>query len=129
LLVTDVNFCSPSDVKNSPLLSEIRPATIPVAAGEIEFWRRRADVPQLMRDAVNAGLDKADQERGNTQSQRHRRPPGRAAQDDVFFCDAFEQSGYLTLWETEMDKNPWQYDLALMQRAGGAGDLRIIAAA
>jgi hypothetical protein len=35
-------------------------------------------------------------------------------EDDEYICRLFEESGYLTLWQAEKEKNPWQYDSALL---------------
>lgn len=114
-LVKDPNFCSPEEIRGSSLLVEVPDATVPVAAGETANWEGRADVPQMMRDAINAVLEGARKRDRNIQSfddlnlhlVRH-------PEDDAYICRQFETSGYLTMWKVGMDQNPWQYDLDTM---------------
>jgi hypothetical protein len=58
-LVADPNFCSPADIQASPLLVVVADATVPVTAEEEAWWEDTEDVPQRMRDAINAFLDGA----------------------------------------------------------------------
>jgi len=54
-LVADPNFCSPAEIKASPLLVAVPDATTPVSAEEASAWQEADDVPQRMRSAINAG--------------------------------------------------------------------------
>jgi hypothetical protein len=126
-VVKDPNFCSPADLKESALLIEIQAATIPLTAEEAAQWEGRADIPQMMRDATNAVLDGARIKNKHIQNfddlNRHliEHP-----EDDEYVCGLFEESGYLTLWEVEKKKNPWQYDIerlnAFSARDTGIGE-------
>ena len=124
-LVDDPNFCSPADLKSSPLLLDVKDATEPVSAEQAAEWEGREDIPQHMRDAINAVLDGARIKNKNIQNfadlNRHliNHP-----EDDEFVCALLATSGYLTLWKIEKDKNPWQYDLDLI-RAFASGEPRI----
>ncbi|OJV40263.1 MAG: hypothetical protein BGO25_03720 [Acidobacteriales bacterium 59-55] len=116
-LVDNANFCSPADLQRSKLLEEIPNATVPVGEGEAESWSTRADIPQLMRDATNALLDGARKSDPSIQSLNdldlylawH-------PEKDAEFSGLLSSSGYLTLWQIEKEKNPWQYDLKVMRQ-------------
>ncbi|MBX9932727.1 MAG: hypothetical protein K2Y56_14485 [Methylobacterium sp.] len=58
-LVSDANYCSPADLKASPHLEAIPNPTLPMPPEEAAAWDGRVDVPQLMRDAINALLSGA----------------------------------------------------------------------
>jgi hypothetical protein len=114
-LVDDPNFCSPADLKESALLIEVQAVTIPVTAEEAAQWESRTDIPQMMRGATNAVLDGVRKKNKDIQNfddlDRHliEHP-----EDDEYVCGLLEGSGYLTLWQVEKQKNPWQYDLELL---------------
>ncbi len=117
-LVADPNFCSPANLKDSPLLVAVADATVPVTAEEAAWWEGNEDIPQLMRDAINALLDGARAKNPDIQTfdDLHRHLARHPEHDDDL-CRLLETSGYLSLWKTERDKNPWQYDFALMSTA------------
>lgn len=114
-LVPDPNYCSPADMKDCPLLVSLESPTVTVSASEAVFWEDRADVPQLMRDAINAVLDgarrrdRAIQTFDDVHGHLIRHP-----EHDREFCHLLESSGYLSLWAIEAEKNPWQYDIGLL---------------
>lgn len=114
-LVADPNFCSPADLKDSPLLVVVPDATELVSEQEVSDWLELDDVPQRMRSAINAVLDGAREKDPTIQTfdELHRflvfNP-----EHDAHFCRLLEESGYLSVWQIERDRNPWQYDLTLM---------------
>lgn len=120
-LVADCNFCSPANLKDSLLLVPVSNATVPVTADEAVWWRSNEDVPQRMREAINAILEGARIKDPTIQifedlhSYLVRHP-----QDDNEFCEMLEKSGYLLVWKIEWNKNRWQYDFALMSVAPAA---------
>lgn len=117
-LVADPNFCSPANLKDSPLLTSVPDATVPVTAEEAAWWEGNEDVPQLMRDAINEVLGGARAKNPDIQTfdDLHLRLVDHHEHDDDF-CRSLETSGYLWVWEVEQKRNPWQYDLALMSAA------------
>ncbi|MEO2219452.1 YiiX/YebB-like N1pC/P60 family cysteine hydrolase [Chromobacterium vaccinii] len=119
-LVSDPNFCSPVDLKSSPLLVSVPSATVMVMADEAASWEGREDVPQRMRDATNAVLGGAREKNPDIQTfdDLHHHLVSHPEHDDDF-CRLLETSDYLSIWKIELDKNPWQYDLALMSAASG----------
>lgn len=114
-LVADPNFCSPAEIKASPLLAAVPDATTPVSAEEASAWQEADDVPQRMRSAINAVLDGAREKDPGIQTfdDLHRHLVGNP-EEDAYFCGLLESSGYLYVWQIERNRNPWQYDLALM---------------
>ncbi|MGN6739117.1 YiiX/YebB-like N1pC/P60 family cysteine hydrolase [Dyella sp.] len=114
-LVEDPNFCSPADIKASALLVVVPDATKPISVEDASAWREADDIPQRMRSAINAVLGGAREKdpRIQTFDDLHRHLVEHPEQDD-HFCGLLESSGYLSLWKVERRKNPWQYDLALM---------------
>lgn len=114
-LVADSNFCSPADIKISPLLVAVPDATKPVPVEEISAWEGTDDVTQRMRSAINAVLDGARETNPGIQTfdDLHRHLIDNPEQD-ANFCRLLDSSGYLSVWQIDRNKNPWQYDLALM---------------
>ncbi|SFJ97319.1 YiiX/YebB-like N1pC/P60 family cysteine hydrolase [Methylophaga sulfidovorans] len=114
-LVTNPNYCSPSELMNSSLLSPVPNACVKVAEEEIEFWSERDDVPQLMRDAINKLLDSARKKNSDIQTfeDLNNHLLSHPEQDN-YFCQVLIDSGYLSIWKIELDKNQWQYYLRLM---------------
>jgi hypothetical protein len=117
-LVADPNFCAPADLKASPLLEPIPEATLAVTAEEAAWWEGHEDVPQLMRDAINAVLDGARARNPDIETfdDLHVHLLAHPEQDEEM-CRLLETSGYLSIWRIERDKNPWQYDLAALSGA------------
>jgi len=111
-LVPDLNYCSPANLKDSPLLEPVEYPTLMVMAEEAEFWEDRVDVPQLMRDAINTVLAGARRisPRIQTFDNLHKYLIEHPEHDREF-CRLLETSGYLSIWMVEKEKNPWQYDL------------------
>lgn len=120
-LVADPHYCTPDNLKGSPHLLLVPDVTEPVSQAEFEIWSKRLDFPQMMRDSTNTLLKAARECERSIQSvndiDRHlvEHP-----EDDDFMCRALDASSYLTLWVIETDENPWQYDVALMDRVPDA---------
>ncbi|TCQ17483.1 YiiX/YebB-like N1pC/P60 family cysteine hydrolase [Rhizobium sp. PP-CC-3G-465] len=115
-LVPNADFCSPESLKKSALLVEISEPTEDVTDEDVRRWEDRPDGTQKTRDATNAILNGARTR--NPSIQTFDDVDAHLAlhpEDDDFFCGLLERSGYLSLWRGEQQKNPWLYDLALMQ--------------
>lgn len=117
-LVSNPNFCSPADLMDSPLLVPVPAATVQVTTEEMAWWEGREDIPQRMRDAINAVLDGARQKNADIQTfdDLHHHLMSHPEHDDDF-CQLLNASGYLSIWKMEWKKNRWQYDLELMNAA------------
>jgi hypothetical protein len=119
LLVPDPNFCSPEELKSSPLIAEVTGATQPASDEEVRQSESHLDMTKIMRDVTNRVLKGARGKNKDIQDfndivQHLITHPA----EDAFFCDLLTASGYLTQWRAEMDQNPWQYDVALMRSKG-----------
>jgi hypothetical protein len=118
-LVSDPNFCSPEDLKSSPLLDEVGGATESITDHDVERWDNDADMTQVMRDVTNTLLNgirkknKDIQNLNDVDSRLIEHP-----EDDAYYCELLHKSGYLTLWQPEMRKNPWQYDVEALKATG-----------
>lgn len=120
-LVSDPNYCSPADIKASPLLVTVQEATKLVSADDLAAWQETDDVPQRMRSAINAVLDGARDKDPEIQTFNDLcRHLVDHPDQDAFFRRLLESSGYLSLWQIERNRNLWQYDLALMNAAPNA---------
>ncbi|MBS0155117.1 MAG: hypothetical protein JSS38_11015 [Nitrospira sp.] len=114
-LVADENFCSPNDILESNLLKEIYDVTR--AANEDDL--RITDVTdktQLMRDATNKLLkctrakNKTIEDINDILAHLQNTPS-----DDDYFHNALIESGYLTVWQRDIDECFWRYDLATLE--------------
>ncbi len=119
ILVADPNFCSPEELKTSPLVAEVGAITQPILDQEVDWVESHPDMTRFMRGVTNRVLEGARQKNKNIQDlndidQHLIAHP----EDDAYFCNLFKISGYLTQWRAEMDQNPWQYDVALMRSMG-----------
>jgi hypothetical protein len=118
-LVTDPNFCSPGDLKDSPLLTEVVGATETITDYEIKRWENDSDMTQMTREATNSLLDGIRKKNKNIENLNDvdthliQHP-----EDDAYFCELLEGSGYLELWKPELEKNWWQYDVEALNAAG-----------
>jgi hypothetical protein len=102
MLVDNPHFCSPAELKETPLLMDGQNATVSVTAEEATAWQERDDLPQIMRDATNAVFDGARKKNRDIQNfddlDRHL---AAHPKDDEYFCDLLEKSGFLTVWQIE----------------------------
>jgi hypothetical protein len=121
-LVHDSNYCSPADLQRSPLLRAVPYSTVTVTEFEVAFWKSRVDIPQLMRDATNTLLD------GTRKSDRSIQTFDDLdlylvshPEKDNEFCGLLVSCGYLSIWEIEKNKNPWQYSLQIMEAESDGG--------
>jgi hypothetical protein len=114
-LVRSPNYCSPADIKDSAVLVAVDSATLSVSASEAALWDEILDIPKLTRDAINIILDGARRRDRLIQTfdDLHAHLITHP-EDDLEFCQLLENSGYLALWRLEREKNPWQYEIGLL---------------
>jgi len=115
-LVTDKDYCTPEDLRRSPLLEELSDLTETVTNEEFERWQRRANPIQMQHDAQNAVLAVARRlsphiENFTDVDRLVREHP----EFDAVIAQAYRDSGYLDLWKHELRANPWRYSLELME--------------
>jgi uncharacterized protein YycO len=115
-LVPDPDYCSPENLRTSPLLSAIDDVLLPATAEEKAQWEDRLDIPLLMGECTAKVLKVARKKNKEIRSLNDindhliERPT-----DDLYMLDAYESSGYLTVWEKEFAKSPWHYDLDMLR--------------
>jgi hypothetical protein len=121
MLVNDPNFCSPAELKASPLLVEVQDTTVAVTAEEAALWDEWDGLPRIMQDATNALFAGARRKNKDIQNfdDLHRHL-ALHPEDDDYFCELLESSGFLTVWRIEKERNPWQYDIELMPNSPDA---------
>jgi hypothetical protein len=114
-LVDNPDFCFPSELLQSPLLVEVQDPTEAVSAESAAVWEGIEDVPQRMRDAINAVLAGARKLSKGVQSFEDLNDHLlRHPEDDPRMCEVLQESGYLTVWRLETRKSDWHYSLPLM---------------
>jgi hypothetical protein len=95
-----------------------------VSAAEVEAWRKRSDPIQMMHDSQNAVLKVARRFEPTTENFEDlyllvRQHP----EWDATIAQAYRDSGYLELWEHDLQANPWHYDLEVMEIFGNLTNL------
>jgi len=114
-LVADPNYCSPADLTKSSLLVVVPDATESVTDEAVASWNKHSDTTKKMREATNEVLkgvrkrDKSIQTIEDVIAHLIQHP-----EDDEYVDGLLASSGYLTVWQAEMEKNPWQYDSRLL---------------
>ncbi|MBA4163101.1 MAG: hypothetical protein C0510_00490 [Erythrobacter sp.] len=115
-MVPDQDYCTPEDLRNSPLLVELADVTQPVSAEEIEAIAAYPSPLDLMRESHNAVLAAG----------RRLDPVVENFTDlvrlildhpewDATIAHALRGSGYLDVWRHERLAHPYRYDLPLMK--------------
>jgi len=109
-LVPNPDFCSPEDIKNSPLLTKVCGATENVSDSLVAAISASEDVPLHMQSVTSMALAqireiKPSIEGLNDVIQFLRKNPS----FDLSFLAAFRDSGYLVAWQVEVKSKPWQY--------------------
>lgn len=127
-LVGDQDYCTPEELRVSPLLHELRDITETVSEEELAAWREHPNPLDLMRASQNAVLAAA---RRLDPSVENLGDLDRLVQDhpewDPQIAQAYRDSGYLDFWRADFKINPWHYDIAAMVEScsGATGaDLR-----
>ena len=115
-LVSDQDYCTPEDLRRSPLLIELGDVTQPVSAAEMEATAAQPNPLQIMRDAQNAVLAvgrKLDPtvENFNDLDRIVREHP----EWDSAIAQAYCDSGYLDIWKYELQAHPYRYNPAAME--------------
>jgi len=114
-LVKSPDFCTPEDLRKSPLLKEVPEATQTVSQQYIDAMASVIDTTELMRQATN-NLLKAVRVKNkkieciNDIDDYLIHMPD----DDAYIARAYKESGYLDIVDIEYDKHRWQYDFSLM---------------
>ena len=116
-LAPDPDYCTPEEVRISPLLVAVSDIVEPVSKEEIAAWRDRPNPIAVTHDAQHAVLAAA---RRLDPSIENFTDLDRLVQAhpewDADIARAYRDSGYLELWKTDFEVNPWHYDLDAMEK-------------
>ena len=123
-LVPDADYCSPEDLRRSPLLRELTVEFESVSVEEIASMSNRPDPIQATHDAQNAVLDAArsvDPEVENFNDfygflVKH-------PDADHVIAAALKSSGYLEIWKMEVDEHPWRYTHGLIDKLSASPEV------
>jgi hypothetical protein len=115
-LVEDQDYCTPDDLRLSPLLEEVTDITEMVSVDERSLWKNLMDPTKITMDAQNAILQVARDLNPEIENfvdldKMVREHP----EWDAEIAQAYRDSGYLDIWQHEMATNPWRYNLELME--------------
>ncbi|PXA90877.1 hypothetical protein DMC47_27055 [Nostoc sp. 3335mG] len=109
-LLSDTEYCSPEDLRNSPLLIEVPISMRRVSADEIA-WRQSGDSPLAAMQKAHNDLLRAAREVD----------PNVEALEDIITLllrdktadeqidEAQRSSGFLDVWRLEVETHPWRY--------------------
>jgi hypothetical protein len=114
-LVADADYCSPEHLRNSTEMVEVEDILLSATEEEKTHWESRLDIPRFMAKCTNSFLAAARKKNKNIHAlndvhvhiMHH-------PEDDHYLLKALETSGYLTVWREELARNPWHYDIELM---------------
>lgn len=118
-LVDNPDFCTPEALRQSPLLNDLGSVTIDVSDEFADAIKGRLDVTELMREAHDFILKGARQLDHTIQSLNDMHQYLVEHPDsDHLILELYRRSGYLNLWQIEQDRNPWMFDLCIMNSLG-----------
>ncbi|WP_457662522.1 hypothetical protein [Sinorhizobium medicae] len=127
-LVPDADYCSPEDLRLSPLLVEIPVQTETVSEEETRWRETNANPVRDTHQAHNAILDVARSFDPDIESLNDLYPLLVNRPDiDPEIAAVLRKSGYLDLWRIEIETFPWRYDqnlIATMTDPGQMAELR-----
>lgn len=115
-LVPNQDYCTPEDLRKSPLLVEIEDLSVAVAPEEVAEMANRPNPLQPMRDSQNNVLAAARRLDPNVEnfSDLHRLVREHPEWDSII-AQAYLDSGYLDIWRHELQAHPYRYDLEIME--------------
>ncbi|OUC53027.1 MULTISPECIES: YiiX/YebB-like N1pC/P60 family cysteine hydrolase [Sphingomonadaceae] len=120
-LVADPDYCTPEQIRRSPLLAELADMTETVSPAELAAWAARPNPIAGMQDIQNRILAAARQ---LDPSVENFNDLDRLVQDhpewDEEIARVYRESGYLDLWRADLAVNPWHYDLDHMEASAGS---------
>jgi len=122
-IVSDKDYCTPEDILNSEKLILVDGSARYASTEEASSWQRIPSTPEMMQSSTNFILNGARKIERSIQSLSDidhfliRNPS-----HDLEIASLYEESGYLTLWQLEKQKNPWQYDVEILEIKSGEDD-------
>ncbi|EXS71102.1 YiiX/YebB-like N1pC/P60 family cysteine hydrolase [Sphingobium sp. Ant17] len=119
-LVADADYCTPEQIRRSPLLAELPVMTEVVSSAELAAWAKRPNPIADMQEVQNRILTAA---RRLDPSVENFSDLDQLVQDhpewDEEIARVYRESGYLDLWRADFAINPWHYDLDHMEESAG----------
>lgn len=119
-LVPDADYCTPEQIRRSPLLAELPDIIETVSPAELVAWAARPNPIADMQETQNRILATA---RRLDPSVENFSDLDQLVQDhpewDEEIARVYRESGYLDLWRADFASNPWHYDLDHMEASAG----------
>lgn len=121
-LASDFDYCTPSEIAESPLLREVRDAVVPANEEDIDFCK----TPDYNRELQQETYRWLEQVRNL--SEKHQLTPILSQKDvgqlvidhpqfDAKVCAYIKNTNYLSFYDADNRKNPWRYNPLLMMQA------------
>ncbi|MBY0284895.1 MAG: hypothetical protein K2W81_13165 [Sphingomonas sp.] len=115
-LVADEDYCTPEELRRSPLLDQLEDPTETVSAEEVAFWRDRPDPIKRTHDSQTRILRVARKFDATIENFEGLPRLVRERPDaDAAIAEVLMSSGYLRIWDMELKANPWRFDLEIME--------------
>lgn len=118
-LVKNTDFCTPKKLLKSARLFEVADATVEVTDQKYEAWQTYPSGLSLMRQSTNHILNGA---RKIDKSIQHLSDVDKLvlehSEHDETIMELYVESGFLHVWKTDHEINPWHYDASLMEEFG-----------
>lgn len=117
-LVADPDYCSPDDLRLSPLLFEVPDILEVVTERELAAWEARPDPIAAMQQAQNGilavarAIDPSVENFNDLDAFVQAHP-----EHDEVIAAAYRDTGYLEIWRNDFAVNPWHYDVNEMEAA------------
>ncbi len=110
-LAGDQDYCTPEDLRRSPLLVELTDVIESLPEEDLAVWSHEPSPLRIQQEAQNGVLSiarKLDPTIENFTDldrflQHH-------PESDTKIACAYREEGYLDLWRTDFEDNPWRYD-------------------
>lgn len=119
-LVMDADFCHPGELLKSTALVEVPNVLRELNEAEETDRRDSIDHVQAMRDSTNVLLGEARKLSSSIESLNDIDAYLVEHQEaDVHLVQALRASRYLDLWRDELERNSWQYHVAVMEGTNG----------
>lgn len=114
-LVENESFCTPEQLKTSPLLKTIDGAVVHISDEEVAAWQSNRNSVAEFIEVANEFLKRAREISSKIRTiddaitfvAQH-------PSSDVDMSEAFRSSGYLDFWRKELVEYAWRYDLSAM---------------
>ena len=114
-LVENADFCTPAQLKASPLLMTVEGAVAYISEEEVAAWENN---PNGVRDFIEVSNEFLKRAREISSKIRTVNDPIEFVMQnpnrDDDMVEAYQSSGYLDFWKMTIVQYPWRYDLSKM---------------